>query len=73
MFSARRAAKATATGSLLARRGSVTTMTRLAPSFFMSKPTSRVTPGPYLMLEVSIVNALSLTAAVLSAEPIDLD
>ncbi|MHA1670710.1 MAG: hypothetical protein ACTSV5_09025 [Promethearchaeota archaeon] len=47
------------TGSLSVRFGSVTTMTFFAPSFFISKPTSRVTPGPYLILEVSIVKAVS--------------
>ena len=59
MPSLRKASRTTATGSSLATRGSVTTMTRLAPSAAISLPISRVTPGPYLMLEVSIVKAVS--------------
>ena len=43
------------TASLLAIRGSVTTITRRVPSRCISYPTSRVTPTPNLMLEVSIV------------------
>src|SRR5579883_2909983 len=48
-----------ATGSEAARRGSVTTMTRRAPSRFMSNPTSAVAPGPNLMLDVSMVKMVS--------------
>ena len=59
MPSARKAAITMATGSNLATRGSVTTITRLQPRLAMSLPISRVTPGPYLMLEVSIVKAVS--------------
>ena len=49
----------TATGSSFAIRGSVTTATRLAPSRATSYPTSRVTPGPNLMAEVSMEKAVS--------------
>ena len=57
--SSRRDSSVIATASLLAIRGSVTTITRRAPSRRISYPTSRVTPGPNLMLEVSIVYAVS--------------
>ena len=50
----------TSTGSVAARLGSVTTMIRRAPKRPTSYPISRVAPGPYLMLEVSIVKADSL-------------
>ena len=50
----------TATGSVPLTFGSITTMTRRAPHLPMSWPISRVAPGPYLMLEVSIVKAVSL-------------
>src|SRR5680860_202271 len=38
------------------RFGSVTSNTRLQPSVLRSAPTSRVTPGPNLMADVSMVN-----------------
>ena len=56
------------TGSVPATFGSVTTMTRRAPHFLTSCPISRVAPGPYLMLEVSIVNADSLRTGETSHE-----
>ena len=59
MPSARRALRVFRTGSLRARLGSVTTMTRPAPSRLISWPTSEVTPGPNLMLEVSMEKAVS--------------
>jgi len=55
----RSASRTIETGSLSVRFGSVTTITRPAPSLFMSWPTSRVTPEPNLMLEESIVKAVS--------------
>ena len=55
----------TVVASLCAMRGSVKTITRRAPSRRISYPTSRVTPGPYLMLDVSIENAVSFGMALL--------
>src|SRR6266542_832408 len=60
MPAARSDSSATATGSSCATPGSVTSITRVAPSARRSLPTSRVAPGPYLMLEASIVNTASL-------------
>ena len=47
------------TGSRLTRFGSVKSKTFLHPIFFISNPTSLVTPGPYLMFEALISKAVS--------------
>ena len=68
MASRRSDVSAARTGSLSDRPGSVSTITLRAPRRRISYPTSRVTPGPCLMLEVSMVKAVSrlLTSLILS-------
>ncbi len=63
MPAARSASSVTATGSLALMPGSVTTITRRPPSWRMSCPISRVTPGPYLTLDVSMEKAVSKSMA----------
>src|SRR6266545_2667644 len=58
-FAVSSASKAVMTASDEASRGSVTSITRLAPSARRSSPTSRVAPGPNLMLDASMVKMAS--------------